>query len=153
MFANVEFRIAYSENVRRVMRNANRLARKLNDDWIGTEHLLQGMLIEQDSDMMRVFTAMKTDVAACHKEIGRLTQPRPARRQQEPLALTPRAKLMLDYAVKWARRLNQAQLQPVDLLVGALCEREGLAAQVLMNVGLELRGVCRYLIDQKRFQP
>ncbi|HEX5504982.1 MAG TPA: Clp protease N-terminal domain-containing protein [Thermomicrobiales bacterium] len=124
---------------RHVLTLANEEAQRFNHNYIGTEHILLGLLREGDV-AGRVLTDLGVDLAAARRavefKIGGI-----AAISMGEIGLTPRAKKVIEYAVDEARRLNHYYMGTEHLLLGLLREGEGIAAQVLAELGVGLAQV------------
>lgn len=129
----------FTDAASHVMVLAERAARGLQHEYIGTEHLLLG-LIEDDSSMVgHVLRTFGMDAAKVRREIERLVQrgPQPVGAGAPPL--TPRSKRALEYAAVEAHLMDEKQVGPEHILLGLFRERDGVAGQALQNLGLELK--------------
>jgi four helix bundle protein len=120
---------------------ANQEAQRLNHDYIGTEHILLGLVLEGSGTGATVMKNLGVDLAALRAEVEKLIKPGPGVVLIEKLPQTPRAKTALMYAIEEARALNHDYVGTEHLLLGLLRESAGIAAQVLMNLGLQLEAV------------
>src|SRR5262249_27483646 len=123
---------------RRVMLLAQREAQRLNHDYLGTEHILLGLLGETGSGAARLFESMKVDIAATRAEVEKHCVPGTAPLGWDKLPLTPSAKRALGFAAAEAESFNGAEAAPEHLLLGLLMEEENSAAGVLGELGLSL---------------
>ncbi len=136
----------FSDQARRVVVQAQEEARLLSHNYIGTEHLLLGLLREPDSTAARALDSLgvSLDEARAQTEeiIGR------GRRQPSGhIPFTPRAKKVLELSLPEARRLGQPTIDTEHLLLGLLREGEGVAAQVLVRLGVDLNKARQAVID------
>ncbi|HET8631858.1 MAG TPA: Clp protease N-terminal domain-containing protein, partial [Thermomicrobiales bacterium] len=115
----------FTERARRVLTLANEEAQRFNHHYIGTEHLLLGLLRE-GGVAGQVLTDLGVDLGAARRAvefiIGRDTST-----GRGEIGLTPRAKKVIEYAVDEARRLNHHYIGTEHLLLGLLREGEGIA--------------------------
>jgi len=116
-------------------------ARRLNHDFIGTEHILLGLLTAPSGQIADVLSSLGADPAKIEQEIEKFVQrgPRPPTRDGSPL--TPRAQRAIDFAHHEAAMLSQRIVEPEHLLIGLLREDDGVARRVLQNLGLDLNKV------------
>jgi Clp amino terminal domain, pathogenicity island component/ClpX C4-type zinc finger len=126
-----------SGDAREVLLLAEDEARSLNHNYLGTEHILLGLLAARHSIAARILTRAGADLeegrAAVERIIGRgLQQPATG-----PLALTPRAKKVLNHARKEAKFDHSLHTRGQHLLFGILRERNGVAAHVLTDLGVD----------------
>ena len=127
----------FSERARRVLSLAQEEAKRFNHNYIGTEHILLGLVRETDGVAARVLSNLGAELSKVRSAvefiIGRGERPSPG-----DIGLTPRAKRVIELAVDEARRLNHHYIGTEHLLVGLLREGEGVAAGVLESLGVSL---------------
>src|SRR3989337_856605 len=130
----------FTERARRVLTLAQEEAQRFNHNYIGTEHLLLGLVREGDGVAAKVLANLGVELskvrAAVEFIIGRGERPTPGE-----IGLTPRAKRVIELAVDEARRLNHNYIGTEHLLLGLLREGEGVAAGVLESLGVSLEKV------------
>jgi hypothetical protein len=119
---------------------AQREATRLGHNYLGTEHLLLGLLAEGEGVAARVLDAVGVSAKAVRRSvediIGRGSSVRGG-----PIPLTPRAKKVLDLAVREARAMGDEEVATEHLLLGLVREGEGVAAQVLADLGVDFPDV------------
>ena len=127
----------FSERARRVLSLAQEEAQRFNHNYIGTEHILLGLVRETEGVAARVLSSLSVDLnkvrSAVEFIIGRGEKP-----AQGEIGLTPRAKKVVELAVDEARRMNHTYIGTEHLLIGLLREGEGVAAGVLESLGVTL---------------
>jgi ATP-dependent Clp protease ATP-binding subunit ClpC len=131
----------FTERARKVMHLANQEAQRFNHEYIGTEHVLLGLVKEGSGVAANVLKNLDVDLRKIRLEVERIVQSGPEMVTMGKLPQTPRAKKVIDYAIEEARNLNHNYVGTEHLLLGLLREQEGVAAQVLMNLGLKLEEV------------
>jgi ATP-dependent Clp protease ATP-binding subunit ClpA len=131
----------FTDRARKVMQLANQEALRFQHEYIGTEHILLGLVQEGSGVAANVLKNLDVGLLQIRREIDKVVQPGPFVLAQKKLPHTPRARLALDYARQEARELGHNYVGTEHLLLGLLREQEGLAAQVLMNLGLDLKRV------------
>ncbi|MCS7305329.1 MAG: ATP-dependent Clp protease ATP-binding subunit [Thermoguttaceae bacterium] len=131
----------FTERARKVMQLANQEAQRFNHEYIGTEHILLGLIKEGTGVAANVLRNLDIDLRKIRLEVEKLVQSGPDMVTMGKLPHTPRAKKVLEYAVEEARNLNHNYVGTEHLLLGLLREQEGVAAQVLMNLGVRLEDV------------
>lgn len=131
----------FSERARRVLSFAQEEAIRFNHNYIGTEHILLGLVRETDGVAARVLASLGVDLgkvrSAVEFIIGRGEQPVSG----ESIGLTPRAKKVVELAVDEARRMGHHYIGTEHLLIGLLREGEGVAAGVLESLAVNLEKV------------
>ena len=130
----------FSERARRVLSLAQEEAQRFNHNYIGTAHILLGLVRETEGVAARVLLNLNVELvkvrSAVEFIIGRGERPTPGE-----IGLTPRAKKVIELAVDEARRLNHHYIGTEHLLIGLMREGEGVAAGVLESLGVGLEKV------------
>ena len=151
----------FTERARRVIQLAHREALRLGHDVIGTEHILLGLLAEGDGVAAHVLMSLGIDLDEVRKRVEQLVGKGQPKDKPIDLPLSPRAKRVLDLAMREARNMGVNYVGTEHILLGLLAEGEGIAAQVLMSMGLDTQKVyqevIRYLsggeVDQMSQSP
>jgi len=128
----------FTERARKVMALANQEAQRFNHEYIGTEHILLGLLKEGSGVGPNVLKNLGVDLHKVRMEVEKRVKPGPEMVTMGRLPQTPRAKKVLEYAMEEARNLNHNYIGTEHLLLGLLREENGVAAQVLTGLGLKL---------------
>ncbi len=128
----------FTDRARKVMQLANQEAQRFNHEYVGTEHVLLGLIKEGSGVAANVLKNLDVDLRKIRLEVEKLVQTGPDTVTMGKLPQTPRAKKVIEYAIEEARNLNHNYVGTEHLLLGLLREEEGMAAQVLMNLGLKL---------------
>ena len=131
----------FTDRARKVMQLANQEAQRFNHEYIGTEHMLLGLVKEGTGVAANVLKNLDVDLRKIRLEVEKLVQSGPEMITMGKLPQTPRAKKVIEYSMEEARNLNHNFVGTEHLLLGLLREHEGVAAQVLMNLGLKLEDV------------
>ncbi len=131
----------FTDRARKVMQLANQEAQRFNHEYIGTEHILLGLVKEGSGVAANVLKNLDVDLRKIRIEVEKIVQSGPDMVTMGKLPQTPRAKKVIEYAMEEARNLNHNYVGTEHLLLGLLREQEGVAAQVLMNLGLKLEDV------------
>lgn len=131
----------FTDRARKVMQLANQEAQRFNHEYIGTEHILLGLVKEGSGVAANVLKNLDVDLRKIRLEVEKIVQSGPDMVTMGKLPQTPRAKKVIEYAMEEARNLNHNYVGTEHLLLGLLREQEGVAAQVLMNLGLKLEDV------------
>ncbi len=136
----------FTERARKVLSLAHEEAARFNHNYIGTEHLLLGLVREGDGVAARVLSNMGVQLqkvrAAVEFIIGRGDKP-----PQGEIGLTPRARRVIELAFDEARRQNHHYIGTEHLLLGLVREGEGIAAGVLESLGVSLEKVRAQVIQ------
>src|SRR2546426_383731 len=131
----------FTDRARKVMQLANQEAQRFNHEYIGTEHILLGLVKEGSGVAANVLKNLDIDLRKIRLEVEKIVQAGPDMVTMGKLPQTPRAKKVIEYSIEEARNLNHNYVGTEHLLLGLLREQEGVAAQVLMNLGLKLEDV------------
>lgn len=136
----------FTDRARRVVVLAQDEARELNHNYIGTEHILLGLISEGDGVAAKALESMGISLDAVRSEvvdiIGRGAQP-----PSGHVPFTPRAKKVLEYSLREALQLGHKYIGTEHLLLGLIREGEGVAAQVLVKLGADLPRVRQQVIQ------
>ncbi len=127
----------FTERTRRVIFFAQEEAARLGENYVGTEHLLLGLVRENDSVAARILERLGVNLGRVRQEIERQVARGDGRLGQE-MQLTPRAKRVIDLAYEEARQLNNNYIGTEHLLLGLVRESEGIAGRVLARLGVDL---------------
>ena len=117
---------------------ANQEAQRFNHEYIGTEHILLGLVKEGSGVGANVLKNLAVDLRKVRLAVERLVKAGHEMVTMGKLPQTPRAKKVIEYAIEEARSLNHNYVGTEHLLLGLLREHDGVAAQVLRNLGLKL---------------
>ncbi|MGQ9574941.1 MAG: ATP-dependent Clp protease ATP-binding subunit [Thermoguttaceae bacterium] len=131
----------FTDRARKVMQLANQEAQRFNHEYIGTEHILLGLIKEGSGVAANVLRNLDIDLRKIRLEVEKLVQSGPDMVTMGKLPQTPRAKKVIEYSMEEARNLGHNYVGTEHILLGLLREQEGVAAQVLMNLGLKLEEV------------
>ena len=131
----------FTERARKVIILAKEEARRFNHDYIGTEHILLGLVREGEGVAAAVLQNMGVSLETIRLEVEKLVQPGPTTQILGDIPFTPRAKKVLELAAEEARSLGHNYIGTEHILLGLIREGEGVASQVLMNSGLDLNMV------------
>ena len=126
---------------------ANQEAQRFNHEYIGTEHILLGLVKEGSGVGATVLKNLDVDIKKLRLEIEKLVKSGPDMVTMGKLPQTPRAKKVIEYAIEEARSLNHNYVGTEHILLGLLRENDGIAAQVLMNLGLKLEDVRQEVLN------
>src|SRR5438445_1430823 len=130
----------FTDRARDVMQLANREAQRFNHEYIATEHSLLGLVRERSGVAAQVLKGLNIDLQKIRLEVEKIVQSGPDMVTMGRLPQTPRAKKVIEYAIEEAQSLHHDYVGTEHLLLGLLREDEGVASQVLMNLGLKLEG-------------
>ena len=131
----------FTDRARKVMALANQEAQRFNHEYVGTEHVLLGLVKEGQGVAANVLHSLGIDLKKIRLEVEKIVKSGPDMVTMGKLPQTPRAKKVIEFAIEEARNLGHNYVGTEHLLLGLLREHDGVAAQVLMNLGLKLDDV------------
>ncbi len=137
----------FTERARKVMSLARQEAMRLNHEYIGTEHILLGLIQEGSGVAANVLKNMDLELRKIRMEVEKLVTNTSNVLQMGQLPFTPRAKKVLELALEEANNLGHNYIGTEHLLLGLLRENESVASQVLMNLGLKLEEVREEVLE------
>ncbi|HEY7313610.1 MAG TPA: Clp protease N-terminal domain-containing protein [Gemmataceae bacterium] len=146
----------FTDRARKVMQLANQEAQRLNHEYVGTENILLGLVKEGSGVAANVLKNLDIDLRKIRLEVEKIIYRIPDQAPWVPwpkLPQTPRAKLVIERAIEEAKNLNDNYVGTEHLLLGLVRDEDGVASQVLMNLGLKLadvrKGVLQILGQEK----
>jgi len=129
----------FTDRVRKVLQMAREEAARLHHEYVGTEHILLGLIREGEGVAAAVLTNLSVDLDEIQQKIEETVKKGKAAAAPGPdLPYTSRAKKVLELAMTEARELNHSYVGTEHLLLGLLREEKGIAAQVLTDAGVTL---------------
>ncbi|MFH1665401.1 MAG: ATP-dependent Clp protease ATP-binding subunit [Candidatus Omnitrophota bacterium] len=131
----------FTERARKVILLAKDEAKRLGHDYIGTEHILLGLINEGEGVAAAVLTSLGLDSENIRAEVERLVQPGTGKIADKDIPFTPRAKKVIELAMDEARSLGHNYIGTEHILLGLIREGDGVASQVLINMGLDMKTV------------
>jgi hypothetical protein len=140
---------AFTADARKTLELARKEAPRLNHDFIGTEHVLLGLLKSHAGIVPNVMRRLGIQCEAIRTEIEKVIGPGlPAVRVAAEIPYTPRAKRALALAVQEAGALQQEQINPEHIFLGLIKEGSGVAALVLKNLGVDIKRTRAEIINE-----
>jgi hypothetical protein len=136
----------FTDRARRVVVLAQEEARFLNHNYIGTEHILLGLVHEEQGVAARALTELGVSLEAVRAEVTTIV----GRGKHPPtghIPFTPRAKKVLELSLREAIQLNHDYIGTEHILLGVVREGEGVAAQVLVKLGADLSRVRQQVVQ------
>ena len=130
----------FTERARKVLTLAQEEAQRFNHNYIGTEHLLLGLVREGEGVAAKVLSNLGIELTKVRSAVEHIIG-RGERQVMGEIGLTPRAKKVIELAVDEARRLGHHYIGTEHLLLGLIREGEGIAAGVLESLGVNLEKV------------
>jgi len=131
----------FTERARKVIVLAKEEARRYNHDYIGTEHILLGLIREGEGVATAVLQNLGLGLENIREELEKIIQPGNTSQVLGDIPFTPRAKKALELAADEARNMGHNYIGTEHLLLGLLKEGEGVASEVLFNLGIDLEKV------------
>jgi len=128
----------FTDRVRKVLAMAREEAIRLQHDYVGTEHILLGLIREGEGVAAAVLTNLNVDLDEVHERVEASVRKGKATIALGELPYTSRAKKVLEFAMTEAREFNHSYVGTEHLLLGLLREEKGIAAQVLNHLGISL---------------
>ncbi len=137
----------FTERARKVILLAKEEAKRFNHDYIGTEHLLLGLVREGEGVAAAVLQNLGLNAELIRMEVEKLVQPGPTTVISGDIPFTPKAKKVIELAMDEARSLGHNYVGTEHILLGLIREGEGVASQVLLNLGLDLGRVRNEIME------
>ncbi|MDY6827112.1 MAG: ATP-dependent Clp protease ATP-binding subunit [Bacillota bacterium] len=128
----------FTERAQQVLVLAQEEAKRLNHNFIGTEHLLLGLVREGSGIAARALQNMSVDLSRVRSEVERIT-PQGEKVIHQGISYTPRAKRVVELAIEESQNLGHNYVGTEHIMLGLVREGEGIAAQVLANMGIDLK--------------
>ncbi|MCK8825822.1 ATP-dependent Clp protease ATP-binding subunit [Fuchsiella alkaliacetigena] len=138
----------FTEKARKVLVLAQDEAKNLGHNYVGTEHLLLGLLDEGEGIAAKTLQDYQLDLDELRNKIKGLIGESETSVQAQKLNFTPRAKKVLNLSMEEARRLGHNYVGTEHLLLGLAKEGEGVAARVLKDSGIEINELRKKIIDK-----
>jgi len=136
----------FTDRARRTVVFAQEEARMLNHNYIGTEHILLGLLREEEGVAAKALTSLGVSLEAVRRDVGEIV----GRGSEVPrghIPFTPRAKKVLELSLREALQLGHNYIGTEHILLGLIREGEGVAAQVLQKLGADLNRVRQTVVQ------
>jgi ATP-dependent Clp protease ATP-binding subunit ClpC len=137
----------FTDRARKIISLAQKEAERFRHDYIGTEHLLLGLVKEGSGVAVTALSNLNVDVEKVRREVERLVVVNDKPPAGGPLPFTPQAKHVLERAAEEARALGHPYIGTEHILLGLLAEQDSVAAQVLINLELKLEDVRSEILD------
>ena len=137
----------FTDRARKVMGLARQEAQRLNHEYIGTEHILLGLVQEGSGVAANVLKNLDIDLKKVRHEVEKLVKTGPSMVTMGQLPFTPRAKKVLELALEEASNLGHNYIGTEHILLGLIREHDGKAAKVLTNLNVQLDTVRNEILD------
>ena len=136
----------FTERVRKVIQLAREEAMRFNHDYIGTEHLLLGLVKEGEGIASAALANLGVDLKTLRLEVEKLVEQGPSTVSVGEIPFNPQAKKVLELSVEEARKFGHNYIGTEHLLLGLIKEGEGIAAHVLENMKVDVEKVQREIV-------
>ncbi len=137
----------FTDRAQKVILIAQEEAKRLNHDYVGTEHILLGLVALGEGVAAQVLTNLGVDFRKVRQEIEKIVGTGDNMMLLGEIPFTPRAKKVLEYAVEEAQHMGHSYIGTEHILLGLIREEEGVAARVLENLGLKLEAVREAVLE------
>ena len=136
-----------TEQAHRSLIMAQEQAQLLHHSFIGTEHLLPGLLAEGEGVAAKALDSLGISLEAARGKVSETFGPAGSFTPDQPKPFTPRATKLLLLSVPEAQELGHSYIGTEHILLGLIREGEGVAAQILVNLGAELSQVRQHVVE------
>jgi ATP-dependent Clp protease ATP-binding subunit ClpA len=136
----------FTESAQRALAFSQEEARRLGHTYIGTEHLLLGLLRDDQTVAGRILNDMGVTIASGRKALTLITPAQPERRRVGEIGLTPRAKKAIELSIQEAHESGDQFIGTEHLLLGILREDEGASAGILTDLGIGINRVRKQIL-------
>ncbi|MBU1852983.1 MAG: AAA family ATPase, partial [Candidatus Omnitrophica bacterium] len=137
----------FTERARKVILLAKEEAKRFNHDYIGTEHILLGVVKEGEGVAAVVLQKVGLSLQKIRLEVEKIVKPGPSTVISGDIPFTPKAKKAIELSGEEARLLSHNYIGTEHILLGLIKEGEGVACQVLLNLGLDLDRVRQEIVE------
>lgn len=126
----------FTDRARKTMQIANQQAQKMNHEYIGSEHVLSGLINMDSGAAKEIFNILEVDTEHVLNEINRVAHAGPDMVTMGRLPQTPRVKLVINHAIEQAKEMNHEVIGTGHVLLGLLLEKDSIAGTILSNIGM-----------------
>jgi ATP-dependent Clp protease ATP-binding subunit ClpC len=137
-----------ADDAKSALNKARQQSQRLNHDYLGTEHLLLGLLEVEGGRARSVLKSLQIDTNRLRSEIDALVRPGSTRTKMGQIPFTPRARKALEYSMEEAASLGTKVIGTEHLLLGLVREPEGVASKALSACGLSFENARALLRDE-----
>src|ERR1043165_7803451 len=137
----------FTDRAKKVMNLARQEAQRFNHEYLGTEHILLGLVQEGSGVAANVLKNMSIELPKIRGEVEKIVKTGPSMVTMGQLPFTPRAKKVLELALEEASNLGHNYIGTEHILLGLIRERDGKAAKVLTNLSVKLETVREEVLD------
>ena len=144
----------FSDRARRAVVRAQEEARLLNHDYIGTEHMLLGLLAERGSAAARALDSLNVTLEAAREQVREIVgEGSQEQGQRGHIPFTPRAKKVLELSLREALNLRSEIIGTEHLLLGLIAEGDGVGSQILERLGAPAETVRERVVELAKTEP
>src|SRR6516164_1370894 len=144
----------FSDRARRAVVRAQEEARLLNHDYIGTEHMLLGLLAERGSAAARALDSLNVTLEAAREQVREIVgEGSQEQGQRGHIPFTPRAKKVLELSLRESLSLRSEIIGTEHLLLGLIAEGDGVGSQILERLGAPAETVRERVVELARTEP
>ena len=144
----------FSDRARRAIVHAQEEARLLNHDYIGTEHILLGLLAERAGVAARALDSLNVTLEAAREQVREIVgQGSQEQGQRGHIPFTPRAKKVLELSLRESLSLRSEIIGTEHLLLGLIAEGDGVGSQILERLGAPAETVRERVVELARTEP
>jgi ATP-dependent Clp protease ATP-binding subunit ClpC len=137
----------FTERAQKVLVLAQDEAKRFNHSFVGTEHILLGLVREGEGIAAKVLLSLGVELDSIRSEVEKLIGKGDQRPVNQGVNYTPRAKKVIELAIEEGQNLGHNYVGTEHLLLGLIREGEGIAAQVLVNLGADLQRARKSVLD------
>lgn len=130
--------VPYTDKAKRIMVLASQEALRFNHEYVSTEHFLLGLVKDGSGIGAGVLRSKGLDLERVRLEVEKQVKTLPDKVVMGKLPLTPRAKILIEFAAEESRRMNTRFIGSEHLLLGMLREHDGIAGTILLSLGLQI---------------
>ena len=138
---------AYTEKAKSVLKEAEKISRELNQNYVGTEHILLGLLREKSCAASQLLAERKAEEKNILQLIEELISPEHSVRQKERPGFTPRARRVLEEAAQEAARFKEQKVGTEHILIAMLKDVECTGSRLLTTMDINVKGLYAALLD------
>ena len=144
----------FSDRARRAVVRAQEEARLLNHDYIGTEHILLGLIAERGGVAARALDSLNVTLEAAREQVREIVgQGSQEQGQRGHIPFTPRAKKVLELSLRESLSLRSEIIGTEHLLLGLIAEGDGVGSQILERLGAPAETVRERVVELARTEP
>lgn len=137
----------FTENAKKIINVAQQEAKRLGHAYIGSEHILLGILMVEDSLAMRILSKLGFDSRKIKSKLGEVLKPGDNMMLLGDIEFTTKSKKVLEYAFEEAQKLGQTFIGTEHILLGIIREDDGIASKILQSIGVKYNMVVEEIVN------